>query len=259
MQEQHSTPDGFSGSTPKNSSDLPSAAEDTLVVSELFGPTLQGEGPSAGRRAAFLRLGGCNLHCRFCDSAYTWDAGRFDLRGELSRAPVEEVVSGLLACGTGLVVITGGEPLLHQRQGAWRWLLDELAAAGREVEIETNGTIAPTAHTAARTARFNVSPKLAFAGDPERARIRPEALAALAGTGKAIFKIVCRTPGHVDQAAALAAEYGLGSDRLWVMPEGVTAEAMVPVLERITARALARGANVSARLQVLLWEGRRGC
>lgn len=236
-----------------------SAAEDTLVVAELFGPTLQGEGPSAGRRAAFLRLGGCNLACRWCDTAYTWDARRFDLRAELSRAPVQDVVSGLLACGTGLVVITGGEPMLHQRQGAWRRLLDALAAAGCEIEIETNGTIAPTAHTAATATRFNVSPKLAHAGDPEQRRIRPQALAALAGTGKAIFKIVCRTPEHVDQAAALAAEYGLGPDRLWVMPEGATAEALVPVLERITARALSRGANVSARLQVLLWEGRRGC
>ena len=43
----------------------------TLVVAEVFGPTVQGEGPSAGRRASFIRLGGCNLHCDWCDTKFT--------------------------------------------------------------------------------------------------------------------------------------------------------------------------------------------
>ena len=44
-----------------------------LIVSEIFGPTIQGEGPFSGRRAFFLRLGICNLRCTFCDSKFTWD------------------------------------------------------------------------------------------------------------------------------------------------------------------------------------------
>jgi 7-carboxy-7-deazaguanine synthase len=49
----------------------PGAGE--LLVSEISGPTLQGEVPSAWQAAAFVRLGGCNLSCRWCDTAYTWD------------------------------------------------------------------------------------------------------------------------------------------------------------------------------------------
>ena len=53
-----------------------------LRVSETFGPTFQGEGTSLGRRALFIRLMHCNLRCRGCDTAYTWDATRFDLAAQ---------------------------------------------------------------------------------------------------------------------------------------------------------------------------------
>ena len=46
---------------------------DLLEVSEIFGLTIQGEGPSVGRRAVFLRLRRCNLACDWCDTRYTWD------------------------------------------------------------------------------------------------------------------------------------------------------------------------------------------
>jgi 7-carboxy-7-deazaguanine synthase len=69
----------------------PTTTKPPLVVSEVFGPTIQGEGPHAGQRAAFVRLGGCNLTCTWCDTAYTWDARRYDLRAELHRVPITRV------------------------------------------------------------------------------------------------------------------------------------------------------------------------
>src|SRR5438046_5626962 len=81
----------------------------TLVVSEIFGPTFQGEGPSLGRRCVFLRLGACNLHCRWCDTPYTWDwTGRngieYDPRQELRRIGAGPVWQTLFALGAdGLV------------------------------------------------------------------------------------------------------------------------------------------------------------
>lgn len=62
-----------------------SVAEGELVVSEVFGPTFQGEGPSLGRRAGFVRLGRCNLDCSWCDTPNTWDWSRFDPAIELRR------------------------------------------------------------------------------------------------------------------------------------------------------------------------------
>jgi organic radical activating enzyme len=87
----------------------------TLVISEVFGPTLQGEGPSAGRPAGFVRLGRCNLACDWCDTKYTWDWENYDPQEELHTEQVATVLEQLDAMGVGMLVVTGGEPLLQQR------------------------------------------------------------------------------------------------------------------------------------------------
>src|ERR1700674_1282213 len=154
----------------------------SLVVSEVFGPTFQGEGPSIGRRCSFLRLGGCNLHCSWCDTPYTWDwTGRngkkYDPKVELSRMSTADVMASLSATHTEMLVISGGEPLLQQR--ALLPLLEAAAERGWWTEIETAGTIAPTIETTERVSRFNVSPKLANSGNRLERRYVPTALDAL--------------------------------------------------------------------------------
>lgn len=229
----------------------------TLVVAEVFGPTVQGEGPSLGRRASFIRLGGCNLSCTWCDTPYTWDADRFDLRTELARVPVDQLAVRTLAGGPGLVVITGGEPLLHQTQPGWDALLDTLTAADVDIEVETNGTRAPTAATTCAVTRFNVSPKLAHAGDPEPARISPGVIAELRTTGKAVFKFVCRTPADVEETGRYTTAWRIPPSRVWVMPEGTTPATLGEHLAAIADPAIAAGFNVTTRLHVLAWGDER--
>lgn len=115
----------------------------TLLVTETFGPTFQGEGPSMGQPALFVRLSRCNLRCPACDEPRTWDTTRFDLREHTRRIDVSTLVTWALSHSTPLVVITGGEPLLQQHTLAP--FIDALLKAGRRVEIETNGTITPDA------------------------------------------------------------------------------------------------------------------
>lgn len=79
----------------------------TVPVSEFFGPVFQGEGPAAGRRAWFLRLGMCNLGCSWCDSAYTWNGT------EKFTPYTRDELADLLAPVDGILVLTGGEPLLR--------------------------------------------------------------------------------------------------------------------------------------------------
>jgi 7-carboxy-7-deazaguanine synthase len=232
---------------------------DTLVAAEVFGPTIQGEGPSAGRRCGFIRLGGCNLHCSWCDTPYTWDASRFDLHAELTRRPITDLAAAALAGGTRMTVITGGEPLLHQSQQAWLPLLDLLLDSGADtIEVETNGTQTPTPETTARVTRFNVSPKLAHAGDPASLRIAPDALAALRGTGKAIFKFVCRDPGDVTETAVFAARHQIPPRLVWIMPEGITAQVLSARAKALADPAIACGFNLTTRLHVLAWGDERG-
>lgn len=107
---------------------------DFLEVQEIF-PTLQGEGSFVGQPAVFLRLGGCNLACKFCDT-------EFD---NFTKIALEEVVQNIVELAQNnvkqrvrnLVVITGGEPL---RQPIEK-LCKKLRALKFIVQIETNGTI----------------------------------------------------------------------------------------------------------------------
>lgn len=101
----------------------------SLMVVEIF-PTLQGEGPFVGQPAVFVRLGGCNLACTFCDTQFE-DFSAMPLRA------VIEAVSLHTTAGRDLVVITGGESL---RQNIAP-LCEALLAAGLRVQIETNGTL----------------------------------------------------------------------------------------------------------------------
>ena len=137
--------------------------EATLPISEVFGPTLQGEGPYAGRSASFVRLGGCNLSCSWCDTAYTWDGSRYDLRREIESWSVEQIIARLPAHAP-MVVLTGGEPLLYSGRPAFLELLRALHSAGSSIHVESNGTRYPPAEVLALLDVVILSPKLPNAG-----------------------------------------------------------------------------------------------
>jgi 7-carboxy-7-deazaguanine synthase len=98
-----------------------------LRVKEIFA-TIQGEGHRAGQPAVFIRLGGCNLRCAFCDTEF--ESG-------LQRLPVQEILAQVLEEGIHFVVITGGEPMLQDISTLCKTLLD----AGCVVQVETAGTV----------------------------------------------------------------------------------------------------------------------
>lgn len=105
-----------------------------LQIQSIF-PTLQGEGPLAGTPAVFIRLGGCNLACGFCDT-------EFESFTPLALADILREVDHLSLNPAGvrilsLAVITGGEPLRQPIELLCIALLDK----GFQVQIETNGTL----------------------------------------------------------------------------------------------------------------------
>ena len=101
-----------------------------MKVTEIFF-SLQGEGRNQGKPCLFIRLAGCNLRCRWCDTAYSREGGR-----EMTEDAVLEEVRRR---NPRLVCITGGEPLLQA--GELETLLPAIARRGIAVDIETNGTI----------------------------------------------------------------------------------------------------------------------
>ncbi|HQD09917.1 MAG TPA: 7-carboxy-7-deazaguanine synthase QueE [Flavihumibacter sp.] len=109
---------------------MPVSAVDTrLPVMEAF-YTLQGEGFHQGRAAYFIRLGGCDVGCVWCDVKESWDAAIHPQRD------IEAMVAEAASHPGRLAVITGGEPLLYNLNE----LTAALKAAGFETNIETSGS-----------------------------------------------------------------------------------------------------------------------
>ncbi len=102
---------------------------DPLPVMEAF-YTIQGEGHFQGQAAYFIRLGGCDVGCHWCDVKESWDWQAHPLLS------VEEIVKQALQSPARLAVITGGEPLMHDLGT----LCDALHREGFQINIETSGT-----------------------------------------------------------------------------------------------------------------------
>ena len=98
-------------------------------VSEIFA-SIQGETSYVGLPFAFVRLTGCNLRCRYCDTTYAYDDGE--------EFPLDQVVLRVATFGIPRVMVTGGEPLLQEETPA---LVEALLALGHTVLVETNGTV----------------------------------------------------------------------------------------------------------------------
>lgn len=111
----------------KDSSDI-SSGKRLPLVEEFF--TVQGEGFHTGKAAYFIRLGGCDVGCSWCDTRFSWDSGLFPA------VKTDDIINRVIASGTDSVVVTGGEPLM--------WNLDHLCNRLKKnnilTYIETSGT-----------------------------------------------------------------------------------------------------------------------
>lgn len=107
----------------------PETKDQTLRVTEIF-LSIQGESSHAGRPCAFVRLTGCPMRCRWCDSEYTFTGGE--------RISFEEIFARLEEFGCPLVEVTGGEPLAQKNVFPF---ITELLDRGFEVLIETGGFV----------------------------------------------------------------------------------------------------------------------
>lgn len=235
--------------------------------------TIQGEGISAGAPAVFVRASLCNLHCRWCDTEYTWNftgtpwphdkdaepgGAKHDKARVILDLPPAQIAAEIARHPCHRVVLTGGEPLLQQE--GWLEIIGLLRQRDPRYlfEVETNGTLLPGPDFDAAIDQFNVSPKLAHAGMPESTRLVPDVLRRFAASPKAWFKFVAATAADLEEIDQLANRFGLPAERLLVMPEGRTAAELDQRAPEIVDACLARGWRFGDRLHVRLWGDRRG-
>lgn len=110
----------------------------TIPVVEIFGPTIQGEGPNIGARCIFVRVKGCDYSCKWCDSAFTWAQNNSDCINYDTRVLAYKI-SNFASKGTCYrVVLTGGNPCLYD----FSEVLQQLAGHIK-FDVETQGSIIP--------------------------------------------------------------------------------------------------------------------
>lgn len=230
---------------------------------EIFA-SLQGEGLSAGKPCAFIRLSRCNLACQWCDTAYTWrftgdnrphrDDLFFDRKANQVTLTEEDAAARIAALGQSRLVVTGGEPLLQAPALARMLaLLPDMA-----VEVETNGTVIPPPALDALIGQYNVSPKLAHSGNPAELALDPRALAHWAAEPRANFKFVVATPEDLAEVQALRRAHAIASSRIALMPEGRDSETLRTRSRWLALICSENEFSFSDRLHIHLYGDTRG-
>ena len=221
-----------------------SLSKSPLRVDSLF-HSLQGEGPLAGRPSHFLRLHGCNLRCRFCDTPRP--------QGGASFLPLtcEEALERLLNLYPGRenLVVTGGEPLLQRE--ALKEFFQRANPLFTTREIETNGTI-PPGELSGMDLRFNVSPKLSGSGISLQERLVWPALEEFSSLPKAFFKFVVGSEGEADEALQVVVRLKIPLERTALMVCGGDRDTVDRGACQTARWALERGMGYCDRLHLRL-------
>lgn len=237
-----------------------------LAVNELFPAnelTFQGEGKNVGMPCVFIRLSGCNLHCSFCDTAYTWrwtdkhphNSNKvYDPRKEIHPMEAVDVADWVLnhPAKPNAVVISGGEPMLQQK--ALEGLTEILHRNGIWTEMETAGTIKPFNWALVR--RFTVSPKLSNSGNDLYSRYKMDVLDWFSQSNRAVFKFVVTSEADFQEIDALVRRHNM--QEVYVMPEGIDGQVIKERMQKLAAMVLARNYKLTTRLHVELFGNRRG-
>ena len=216
-----------------------------LRLSEVF-LSIQGEGPSAGAPAHFIRLQGCDVGCTWCDTKYSWDFSG----GEPT--DLEALWKRTRALGeAALLVVTGGEPLEHP---GIEPLLEGALPRWQRIEVETSGIVPPPRRDPKLC--YNVSPKLPSATPRWRETWRHAAL--WLDDPNSTFKIVVGDAPDLQDAQRLLAEHRIPAARAMLMPEGMTEERLRAHAPAIAQACKESGLRFSPRLHIWLWGARRG-
>lgn len=238
---------------------------DHLAICEHF-YSIQGEGPSVGTPAVFLRLAGCNLACNGfsyqdpetgqhlgCDSKHVWQKGQLTAFDSIFSHWEDN--GWLAALGNGAhLVLTGGEPLMQQ-PALWAFIqaLDQRVSQVY-LEIETNATQTLMPEMIERLNQINASPKLRNSGETRDKAYLLDRLQQYANCPQTIFKFVIQHPNDIEEVIKdFLTPLKMARDRIYLMPEGGTQAVIIERSQWLVEACKAHGLRYSPRLHILLW------
>lgn len=253
-------------------------AEPLLKLARLRGGpeifhTIQGEGVSMGVPSVFVRSSLCNLHCKWCDTDYTWnwegtpwkhekdsdpDYKKFSKSEYIHEMTVSDVAQQVASYDCRQVILTGGEPLIQE--DAWVAMMQLLSERDSQYrfEVETNGTMVPSDAFDSAVHQYNVSPKLENSGNSATLRCKPDALSFFAQSDKAWFKFVIAEESDLDEVKQLITAHHIPQHKVLLMPEG--RDDVTLQQKRLWLADICRDQNYrySDRLHIQLWGSKRG-
>lgn len=225
-----------------------------MLVNEIF-HSLQGEGQLAGMPSAFVRLAGCPLRCRWCDTKYAW----WDSSGQ--EYTIEQIVQKVSSFDTPHVVVTGGEPMINAELAP---LLKALAEPGVHITIETCGIgFVPEV----KCNLMSISPKMSnsnpvepeAAQDHEENRLDTAVLQELINNYQYQLKFVVDSSEDLDEIAELLSKLeNINPYKVFLMPQATNRLEYLEKAPLVAELCRTTGFVFSSRLQVLLWDNQRG-
>jgi len=224
-----------------------------MRISEIF-YSLQGEGFLAGVPSAFIRLAGCPLRCRWCDTKYAWSekAG--------AHYSIDKIVQTVQQSQGKFVVITGGEPMVDSDLPQ---LVQALKKSGRHITIETAG-IAFIPDLVCDL--MSISPKLSNStpADPQLAAIHEDSRLDVAVLGELIdnydyqLKFVVDSQADLPEIQQTVEEIGnVDFEKVMLMPQAKTRDELLAKSPMVADMCIRSGFAFSPRLHILLWNGKR--
>lgn len=230
-----------------------------LNVSEFYFDTIQGEGVWTGHPAAFLRLQGCTLNCKFCDTTEVWRHGSPFSYTELLDLIEKNGLHEKLQSGQHLVV-TGGSPLLQQDH-----LYDFIYAFYKRfmfkpfIEIENECVLMPKMPLLGVVNCWNNSPKLTNSNVAFESRYKAEIVNYMSQLDNSWFKFVITLQddwNEIDVAFLLPDL--IKKNQIILMPEGVTEEEIKPKREMVIEMAIENNVRYCTREHIVVWGRRTG-
>lgn len=217
-----------------------------MKICEIF-YSIQGE-IDIGKPCLFIRVGKCNLDCKWCDTDYA--------KQEHYEMNVDDVYER--AKFFDRIVFTGGEPMLYWNE--IKRLVNRLVKNNpyTVVEIETNGTISPVDIKNEANYKFNVSLKLKNSGNLTRKRINNYSIEVFKKMPCVRYKFVVNSEDDVDEVNMIIGKYSLDREQVYLMPLGDTKNQQLNNMEKVVLWCKKFKYNFTPRLHLLLWDKKRG-
>ena len=223
-----------------------------MIISEIF-YSLQGEGLLAGTPSIFIRLAGCPLRCKWCDTKYASDASA----GQ--DFTVSQILDQIKKYSCNFVVVTGGEPMANRDltpRLELKELADLLKRRGKHITIETAG-LAFLPHLDCDL--MSISPKLSNSAGGHGTLFDAAAIRKLIDNYDYQLKFVVDSKKDIREILLSIKIIGnVDSRKIILMPQAVTRDEFFAKAEMVAELCKQTGFSFGNRLQILLWNNQRG-